>query len=217
VRWHGLDGTTRVHALRLKPVPSVDCLGGLSARLLARAFSGGGNGSGGGSGGGRSTGTAAASSRPAYLSSPSYYRFTPADEFMSLPGDVARTEFRLVVADEGGWERAVLRRDMGDHSPGGAAVVGGAEGDGEGGADASTPPPPGGEPAAPSGQQPEREETRKLLVTVVEFESAALIGGGQFGVRLNLVAYPVVSVSRAFLDGLAARLVAGDPTLVGLL
>ena len=34
--------------------------------------------------------------RPDYLTSAEFFKFTPTDEFMSLPGDIARTEFRLV-------------------------------------------------------------------------------------------------------------------------
>ena len=33
---------------------------------------------------------------------------------MSLPGDIARTEFRLVVTHEG-WEYCILERDLGAH------------------------------------------------------------------------------------------------------
>ena len=34
--------------------------------------------------------------RPDYLTSAEFFKFTPVEEFMSLPGDIARTEFRLV-------------------------------------------------------------------------------------------------------------------------
>ena len=52
--------------------------------------------------------------RPDYLTGAEFYKFTPAEEFMSLPGDIARTEFRLVVT-HGGWEYCVLERDLGAH------------------------------------------------------------------------------------------------------
>ena len=55
-----------------------------------------------------------ASERPDYLTGPDFYKFTPAEEFMSLPGDIARTEFRLVVTHEG-WEYCILERDLGAH------------------------------------------------------------------------------------------------------
>ena len=50
--------------------------------------------------------------RPDYLTGPEFYKFTPAEEFMSLPGDIARTEFRLVVTHEG-WEYCILERELG--------------------------------------------------------------------------------------------------------
>lgn len=34
---------------------------------------------------------------------------------MSLPGDIARTEFRLVVTHDG-WEYCILERNLGAHS-----------------------------------------------------------------------------------------------------
>ena len=52
--------------------------------------------------------------RPDYLTSDDFYRFTPTEEFMSLPGDIARTEFRLVAAHEG-WEYTILERELGAH------------------------------------------------------------------------------------------------------
>jgi hypothetical protein len=55
--------------------------------------------------------------RPAHLASDAFYRFTPAADFLSLPGDVARTEFRLAAA-HAGWEYGLLRRDLGDEGAG---------------------------------------------------------------------------------------------------
>lgn len=55
-----------------------------------------------------------ATERPDYLTGPDFYKFTPAEEFMSLPGDIARTEFRLVVTHEG-WEYCILERELGAH------------------------------------------------------------------------------------------------------
>ena len=52
--------------------------------------------------------------RPDYLTGTDFYKFTPAEEFMSLPGDIARTEFRLVVTHDG-WEYCILERDLGAH------------------------------------------------------------------------------------------------------
>ena len=54
-----------------------------------------------------------------------------------------------------------------------------------------------------------------FLSQAVEFESTAFMPGS-FGVRLSLVAYPVITVARSFLDACAARLRGGEG-LVGLL
>lgn len=55
-----------------------------------------------------------ADDRPDYITSADFYRFTPDEEFMNLPGDISRTEFRLVVTHEG-WEYTVLGRELGAH------------------------------------------------------------------------------------------------------
>jgi hypothetical protein len=44
-----------------------------------------------------------AGSLPDYLTCHEFYKFSPAEELISLPGDIARTEFRLVVTLDG-WE-----------------------------------------------------------------------------------------------------------------
>ena len=50
-------------------------------------------------------------------------KFTPESEFMSLPGDIARTQFRLVATHEG-WEYVVLEREMGaDRDPSRSMLV----------------------------------------------------------------------------------------------
>jgi hypothetical protein len=36
--------------------------------------------------------------RPDYLTSAEFFKFTPSEEFLTLPGDISRTEFRLVRA-----------------------------------------------------------------------------------------------------------------------
>ncbi len=49
---------------------------------------------------------------PDYLTSPDFYKFAPAEDFVSLPGgDSARTQFRLVVM-LGGWEYGVVDREL---------------------------------------------------------------------------------------------------------
>ena len=52
--------------------------------------------------------------RPDYLTSDEFLKFTPTEDFMSLPGEIFRTEFRLVVTHEG-WEYTVLERELGAH------------------------------------------------------------------------------------------------------
>ena len=52
--------------------------------------------------------------RPDYLTSEEFLKFTPTEDFMSLPGEIFRTEFRLVVTHEG-WEYTVLERELGAH------------------------------------------------------------------------------------------------------
>jgi len=52
--------------------------------------------------------------RPDYLTSDEFLKFTPTDDFMSLPGEILRTEFRLVVIHDG-WEYTVLERELGAH------------------------------------------------------------------------------------------------------
>lgn len=68
---------------------------GISKDLVARAFPPGGE-------------------RPDYITSQDFYKFTPMEEFMSLPGDIARTEFRLVATYDG-YEYTVLERELGAH------------------------------------------------------------------------------------------------------
>lgn len=36
--------------------------------------------------------------RPDYLTSAEFFKFTPSEEFLTLPGDISRTEFRLARA-----------------------------------------------------------------------------------------------------------------------
>ena len=61
--------------------------------------------------------------RPDYIVSPDFCKFTPTEEFMSIPGDIARTQFRLVVTHEG-WEYVVLEREMGvDQDPARSMLV----------------------------------------------------------------------------------------------
>ncbi|KAK9829323.1 hypothetical protein WJX72_005191 [[Myrmecia] bisecta] len=154
VRWYSPTGKTKVNMLQLQPVQGVDALQGVSKNLVVRAFP--------------------EAERPDYLTSDDFYKFTPTEEFMTLPGDIARTEFRL-VASYGGWEYTVLERELGAH----------------------------------------RDPERKMLVTVIEFESTALMIG-HVGVRVSLIAYPVVSVKKSFLDEITAEL-KSNPNFKGIM
>ena len=73
----------------------MDVMQGISKNLVSRAFPSG-------------------PERPDYLTSEEFLKFTPTEDFMSLPGEIFRTEFRLVVTHEG-WEYTVLERELGAH------------------------------------------------------------------------------------------------------
>ncbi|KAG2485152.1 hypothetical protein HYH03_016138 [Edaphochlamys debaryana] len=98
-----------------------------------------------------------------------YYHFTPEQECLSLPSDVARTQLKLVVSYDG-WEYVVYERPLRI------------------------------EPA----QGAEERET-PLLVTVIEFESTAMVIG-HLGIRVQLVSYPMISIRKDFLDDVDYRL-----------
>lgn len=70
-------------------------LQGISKNLVSRAFPSG-------------------PERPDYLTSEEFLKFTPTEDFMSLPGEIFRTEFRLVVTYDS-WEYTVLERELGAH------------------------------------------------------------------------------------------------------
>ncbi|GAB4822134.1 hypothetical protein N2152v2_009180 [Parachlorella kessleri] len=91
IRWYSAEGASRVSRLPLDPIASVDDLKGLFRRLIQGAFPG---------------------ALPDYLTSPDFYKFAPAEDFVSLPGrDTQRTHFRLVVT-LGGWEHGVVDREL---------------------------------------------------------------------------------------------------------
>lgn len=92
VRWHSTSGGVRITRLPLNPIGGVADLRGLFRRLIQGAF-----------------GSPAA--QPDYLTSPSFYKFAPAEELISLPADIARTEFRLAVTLNG-WEYTVCERTL---------------------------------------------------------------------------------------------------------
>lgn len=56
---------------------------------------------------------------------------------------------------------------------------------------------------------------RNMLVTIIEFESTALMAG-TLGMRMSMVSYPMVSVRKAFLEDIAQQLQC-NPSFKGLL
>lgn len=58
-------------------------------------------------------------------------------------------------------------------------------------------------------------ELKRLFVTVVEFESVAIVLGN-LGVRISLVSYPVISIDKTFLEDVRTKL-RTDPTYRGVL
>lgn len=94
VRWHSAAGGVKVNRLPLDPIAGVDDLRGLFRRLIRGAFVGPGG-----------------SALPDYLTAADFYKFSPAEELISLPGDIARTEFRLVVTMDG-WEYTLCERQL---------------------------------------------------------------------------------------------------------
>jgi hypothetical protein len=68
------------HCARCAQRQCVGCVQGISKNLVNRAFP--------------------EPNRPDYLTSEAFTKFTPTEDFMSLPGEILRTEFRLVVTHE---------------------------------------------------------------------------------------------------------------------
>jgi len=96
VKWFARSGKTRTHRLPLLPVShGVDGLQGIFKRLIKGAYS-------------------STNDLPSFLSSPEYYLLSPAKDFVSLPCNVTRTQFRLVACLEGGWEYTIAERDLGE-------------------------------------------------------------------------------------------------------
>lgn len=60
-----------------------------------------------------------------------------------------------------------------------------------------------------------RDSERRMLVTVIEFESTALMVG-HLGLRMSLIAYPLVSLKSSFLDTVQQLLHSGQD-VTGLL
>jgi hypothetical protein len=95
VFWTGAEsGTRSAKRLPLDAISGVSDLRGLFRNLICGAFPGG------------------PASLPDYLTSCQYYKFAPAADFASFPGDAINTRFRL-VATFLGWEVNVAERELG--------------------------------------------------------------------------------------------------------
>ncbi len=95
VFWTGAEsGTRSSKRLPLDAISGVSDLRGLFKHLICSAFPGGD------------------ASLPDYLTSCQYYKFAPAADFASFPGDAINTRFRL-VATFLGWEVNVAERELG--------------------------------------------------------------------------------------------------------
>lgn len=151
VKWKTVNGKCRQNNLVLQRIGNpIHDLTGMAKDLVGRAFQ--------------------PNSMPIHLTSAShlYYHFSPVQECLSLPSDVASTVLKLVVQYDG-WEYVVYERALRTE------------------ASAS------------------EDEDTPLLVTVIEFESTAMVIGA-LGIRVQLVAYPVVSIRKEFLDDVDFRL-----------
>ncbi|PNW84244.1 hypothetical protein CHLRE_04g226500v5 [Chlamydomonas reinhardtii] len=164
VTWTTLGGKTRHNNLTLRRVAAVDELQGLAKDLMTRAFPD--------------------TTMPAHLTTSAacrtYYHYTPDQECLSLPSDVARTNLKLVVSYDG-WEFVVYERLLRT------------------------------DPAQPA----DAAET-PLLVTMIEFESTAMVIG-HLGIRVQLVSYPMISIRRDFLDDVDFRIRTDPDTFTGIL
>jgi len=95
VFWTGAEsGVRSFKRLPLDAISGVSDLRGLFKNLISGAFPGG------------------VSELPDYLTSSQYYKFAPAADFASFPGDAINTRFRL-VATFLGWEVNVAERKLG--------------------------------------------------------------------------------------------------------
>lgn len=89
------NGSVRTARIRLVAIDGVQDLGGLFYRLLTGAFP-----------------MHNPMALPDYLVSNQYCKFTPAEEFVSLSGDIVHTHFCL-VAKMNGWEFTIAERALG--------------------------------------------------------------------------------------------------------
>lgn len=93
VRWFGpSSGQTKVNVLPLRALDGLDQLQELGKELVQKAYPD-------------------PQPLPEFLTSPDFCRFTPSRECLAVPGDIVRTELRLVLVHDG-WEYCVLKRAL---------------------------------------------------------------------------------------------------------
>jgi hypothetical protein len=141
----------------------------------------------------------------------SYYHFTPEQEALSLPSDVARTHLKLLVNYDGWYvlvRSCVWAAEGAVPCPRARVLMSGA-------ACSICREFVVFERSLRSQTSPEAD-CGPLLVTVVEFESTALVIG-HLGIRVSLVSYPCVSVEKVFLDDVQHRLRTDPAGFTGLL
>lgn len=157
VRWFGGQGQTKLNKLPLKQIDTLEALEDLPKELVDSHYP-------------------STDQLPDYFTNTAYIRFTPEVDCLALPGDVVRTELRLVLC-YGGWEYTILKRDTTHNDPG-------------------------------------PEQT--IRVMTAEFMGSDPLMAA-LGLRISLIAYPVVALSKRFLDEVHERLMAAPDDFKGML
>lgn len=158
VQWFGTAGQSKLNKLQLRRLDDLEALQALPKELLQSQYP-------------------TADQLPDYCTNAAYTRFTPAVECLALPGDVVRTEARLVLSYQG-WEWTLLKKD-----------------------------------SAVSERQP---GAGNMQVMAAEFLGSDPLMAA-LGLRMALIAYPIVALDKAFLDEAHARLLAAPDSFRGLL
>lgn len=158
---------------------------------------------------------------PDYCTNAAYTRFTPAVECLALPGDVVRTEARLVLSYQG-WEWTLLKKDsaVSERQPGAGnmqvmvracccrpvshllAICSCG-------------------PILSHCAHPPTLPSHAHACLYVRTQAAEFLGSdplmAALGLRMALIAYPIVALDKAFLDEAHARLLAAPDSFRGLL
>lgn len=157
IRWFGGQGQTKLNKLPLRQIDTLEALEDLPKELVESHYP-------------------EQSSLPDYFTNTAYVRFTPEVDCLALPGDVVRTELRLVLCYRG-WEYTILKRDTTHSDPG-------------------------------------PEQT--IRVMTAEFMGSDPLMAA-LGLRISLIAYPVVALRKVFLDEVHERLLAAPDEFKGML